>query len=147
MPGNCKIRAERIASIPLESSAPASPATLLEQARRTASGAVDAGTAETVLLRIIEAGDRQQPAAAPAASAADGTYILQIGAFAQAARAQRLRDKVIELGLNSYVQRAQGGETIITRVRVGTFNSLSAAKQAQATLAKHGIHKSVLIRN
>ena len=126
---------------------PAEPATLLEQARRTASGAVDAGTAETVLLRIIEAGDRQPAVAAPAASAADGTYILQIGAFAQAARAQRLRDKVIELGLNSYVQRAQGGETIITRVRVGTFNSLSAAKQAQVTLAKHGIHKSVLIRN
>ena len=133
--------------------APVAPPSLLEQARSAGAGIVDESTAETVLLRIIEA-DGRRPAPQAAAgrlqspALADGTYSLQIGAFSQAERARRLRDKVIGLGLNSYVQQwQQGGDTIISRVRVGAFPSLNAARQAQVTLARHGIGKSVLIRN
>ena len=123
------------------------PATLLEQARSATAAAVDESTAETVLLRIIEAGSRARQLPAAAGEPVDGTYTLQIGAFAQAARAWRLRDKVIGLGLNGYVQQSEGGDIIISRVRVGAFASLNAARAAQVTLARHGIEQSVLIRN
>ena len=118
------------------------PPSLLEQARQATDDELDEQTAETVLLRIIDGAT----AAPTAAVEPDGIYTLQIGAFSQKERAQRLRDKVINLGLNSYVQQSQGTSTIISRVRVGAFETLSAARQAQVTLAKHGIQQSVLIR-
>jgi len=103
------------------------------------------------------------PAAAPAADAArakallegsapakekdtkdGGRFVVQVGAFADAAAARDTRAKVEKLGLKTYTQVVETGSGSRTRVRVGPFASRDEADKALAKTREAGISAVVL---
>jgi DedD protein len=65
-----------------------------------------------------------------AAASETGRYVVQVGAFADAAKAREARMKVERAGLKTYTQVADTSEGKRTRVRVGPFGSRAEAAQA-----------------
>ena len=65
-----------------------------------------------------------------AAASDSGRYVVQVGAFADAAKAREARMKVERAGLKTYTQVADTGEGKRTRVRVGPFGTRAEAAQA-----------------
>ncbi len=82
--------------------------------------------------------------ASPVASADAARFVVQVGAFAEAAAARETRLKVERLGLKTYTQVAQtaGGSRI--RVRIGPFASRDDADKAVAKARAAGITAVVL---
>lgn len=85
-------------------------------------------------------------AAASAAASAPrpGRYVVQVGAFADAAAAREVRLKVEKLGLRTYTQvvEVEGGRR--TRVRVGPFASREEAQQTLARIQRGNLPGVVL---
>ncbi|MEO8656155.1 MAG: SPOR domain-containing protein [Ramlibacter sp.] len=69
-------------------------------------------------------------AAAPAA----GRYVVQVGAFADAAKAREVRAKVERAGLKTYTHVAETKDGKRIRVRVGPFETRSEADKAASKL-------------
>ena len=67
---------------------------------------------------------------AASASSADGRYVVQVGAFADAAKARETRLKVERAGLKTYTHVAETKEGKRIRVRVGPFASKAEADKA-----------------
>lgn len=65
-----------------------------------------------------------------AEAAADGRFVVQVGAFADAAKAQETRRKVERAGLKTYAQVTETRDGKRTRVRVGPFSSRAEAEKA-----------------
>jgi DedD protein len=65
-----------------------------------------------------------------AAAADAGRYVVQVGAFADAAKAREARMKVERAGLKTYTQVAQTSDGKRTRVRVGPFGTRAEADKA-----------------
>lgn len=74
------------------------------------------------------------PAPAPAAAAASAStgarLVVQVGAYADARRAQEVRNRLERAGLRTYAQVAQTAEGPRTRVRLGPFDSRAEAERA-----------------
>ena len=91
---------------------------------------VDEGSRVQALLEASE-----PPKAASAPESAQ-RYVVQFGAFADAARAQEVRLKVERAGLKTYTHVAETKEGRRIRVRVGPFTdraeALRAAEQIKA---------------
>ncbi|RPJ88800.1 SPOR domain-containing protein, partial [Achromobacter xylosoxidans] len=92
------------------------------------------------------------PAAAPApapkpaatASAANGTYYLQAGAFRGENDAESLKARIILLGLPVAVQKAEVNGKPINRVRVGPFARLDDMNRARGRLGENKIETAVV---
>lgn len=86
------------------------------------------------------------PAAPPATVPdADGTrFVVQVGAFADAAAAQLMRAKAEKLGLKTYTQVTDTAAGNRVRVRIGPFATREAAEQA-LTKAKAGGLSAVVL--
>lgn len=71
-------------------------------------------------------------------------YVVQFGAFADAAAARTARMKVERLGVKTYAQQVDtaGGKRI--RVRIGPFTDKAEADKAMATVRKAGLTGAVL---
>jgi DedD protein len=65
-----------------------------------------------------------------AAASDAGRFVVQVGAFADAAKAREARMKVERAGLKTYTQVADTSEGKRTRVRVGPFGTRAEAAQA-----------------
>jgi DedD protein len=83
----------------------------------------------------------EAPAAAPASSA---RFVVQIGAFAEAAAVRDVRAKAQKAGLSTFTQVVETSEGKRTRVRVGPFDSREAAEKAAAQVKAAGLPGSVL---
>jgi len=81
----------------------------------------------------------KDPAAAPAPR-----YVVQVGAFADAATAQEARAKAEKLGLKTYTQVAETAAGSRIRVRVGPFATRDEANKAQARARSAGLAAAVL---
>jgi DedD protein len=64
------------------------------------------------------------------AAAADGRFVVQVGAFADAARAREARQTLEKAGLKTYTQVVDTKEGKRIRVRVGPFESRAEADKA-----------------
>lgn len=92
------------------------------------------------------------PAAAPApapkpaatASAVNGTYYLQAGAFRGENDAESLKARIILLGLPVAVQKAEVNGKPINRVRVGPFARLDDMNRARGRLGENKIETAVV---
>ncbi|WP_295527668.1 SPOR domain-containing protein [uncultured Pseudacidovorax sp.] len=84
-----------------------------------------------------------QPAAAAPAEAA-GRFVVQVGAFADAAKAQETRQKLERAGLKTYTHVAKTPEGDRTRVRVGPFSSRADADKAAARIKALALPAAVL---
>lgn len=80
---------------------------------------------------------------APAA-AAEGRFVVQVGAFADAARAREARQTLEKAGLKTYTQVADTKEGKRIRVRVGPFESRAEADKAAAKVKGLDLPASVL---
>ncbi|MFD0667049.1 SPOR domain-containing protein [Ramlibacter sp. MAHUQ-53] len=85
-------------------------------------------------------------AAAPAAaaSAADARFVVQVGAFADPAKAAAARSKLEKAGLKTYTHVAETKEGKRTRVRVGPFGTRTEADKAAAKVKGLELPASVL---
>ena len=84
-----------------------------------------------------------KPVAAKPAAAADGRFIVQVGAFSEVTAAREARQKVEKLGLKTYTQvvETSGGKRI--RVRVGPFPSRDEAEKASTKIKSAGLSPAV----
>lgn len=80
--------------------------------------------------------------AQPAAS--DGRFVVQVGAFADAARAREVRLKVEGAGLKTYTQVAETKDGKRIRVRVGPFSSKAEAEKAAEKIKKLNLPAALL---
>ncbi|HET6395756.1 MAG TPA: SPOR domain-containing protein, partial [Pseudoxanthomonas sp.] len=79
---------------------------------------------------------RQAATSAPAAPAAPGVgFAVQLGAFASAAEANALRDRLRGAGYSAIVQPVRTDRGTLNRVRVGPVSSRAEAEQLKARLA------------
>jgi DedD protein len=91
-----------------------------------------------------------KPKAAPnqgPVAAADGSgarFVVQVGAFADAASAQLMRGKAEKLGLKTYTQVTETAAGNRVRVRIGPFATREAAEQALAKAKAGGLSAVVL---
>ncbi|MBE0474685.1 SPOR domain-containing protein [Rhodoferax sp.] len=67
---------------------------------------------------------------------ADGRFVVQIGAFADAARAREVRMKVESAGLKTYTQVVETKDGKRIRVRVGPFSTKGEAEKAAEKIKK-----------
>ncbi len=89
------------------------------------------------------AADKSAPKAAATHSAKEG-FVVQLGAFSQAANAKQLQTKLKDADIKSFtdVLKTASGEKI--RVRAGPFASREEAEKAQAKLKKMGLKGNVV---
>ncbi|MBA3059290.1 MAG: SPOR domain-containing protein [Gammaproteobacteria bacterium] len=78
------------------------------------------------------------------ASASEGRFVVQIGAFADAARAREVRLKVERAGLKTYTHVAKTKDGDRTRVRVGPFGTKAEADKAAEIIKKLSLPAAVL---
>ncbi len=71
-------------------------------------------------------------------------YVVQVGAFAEAASAQTTRQKIERLGIKTYAQEVSTPAGKRIRVRIGPFTDKAEADKALANLRKAGINGNVL---
>lgn len=90
------------------------------------------------------------PAAKPAApapskpDAAGDRFVVQVGAYADAASVRNVRQKIERAGLKTYTQVAKTNEGNRTRVRLGPFNSRAEAERAAQKIKSLGLTSSIL---
>ena len=77
-------------------------------------------------------------------SASTGRFVVQVGAFADAARARDVRQKVEHAGLKTYTQVAETKDGRRIRVRVGPFATKAEADKAIEKIKKLGLPASIL---
>jgi DedD protein len=84
--------------------------------------------------------------AAPATPAppTSGRFVVQIGAFAEAAAVRDVRSKAEKAGLATFTQTVDTSDGRRTRVRVGPFASREEAEKAAAQAKAAGLSGSVL---
>lgn len=76
--------------------------------------------------------------------AADGRYVVQIGAFADVTRAREVRHKVERAGLKTYTQVAQTKDGTRTRVRVGPFADKAEAGKVAEKIKRLDLPAAIL---
>lgn len=82
------------------------------------------------------------PSSAPAAAAV--RLVVQVGAFAEEARAQEVRQRLERAGLRTYTQVANTPDGPRIRVRLGPFNSRAEAERAAEQVRQLGLPASIL---
>ena len=87
---------------------------------------------------------RSAPAASTAAAATDERFIVQVGAFSDAGKAQEIRAKLELAGLKTFTQVVDTKDGKRTRVRVGPFNGRAEADKAAARVKGQGLPASVI---
>lgn len=80
-----------------------------------------------------------EPKKADAKSDDKASYIVQVGAFSNAATAAQEADKLKGWGFKAYTEQIGG----TTRVRVGPYSERGKADEVRALLEKHGQHPVV----
>ncbi len=83
-------------------------------------------------------------AASTAAAAAEGRFVVQVGAFGDADKAQEARGKLSRGGLKTYVQTVETKDGKRHRVRVGPFMSRAEADKAAARIRGLDLPASIL---
>jgi DedD protein len=124
---------------------PAEPAPLpskntVAEAAKPAASAVTAKQAEADKAQALLDG---KAADTPPAAAQD-RFVVQVGAFAEAARAQEVRLKVERAGLKTYTHVAETKDGKRIRVRVGPFSTRAEAEKAAEKIKKLNLPAALL---
>jgi DedD protein len=123
---------------------PATPVEPVSSARPTAS-AVDANAEAQRAQALL---DGKPVAAAPAPASASEPkalrFVVQAGAYTDAATLREARQKVEKLGLKTYTQVIETDSGARTRVRVGPFDTREEAENAAARIKSSGLAANVL---
>lgn len=85
-----------------------------------------------------------QAVAAPAPAAAEGRMVVQVGAFADVAKAREARLKLEKAGLKTYTQVAETKDGKRIRVRVGPFATKADAEKAASKIKTLDLPAAIL---
>lgn len=97
----------------------------------------------SVALALLEGRTPPARANAPAQPAAQGSFVLQIGAYSSKADADQRRSKLVSAGVsNAYVETANVSGKTAYRLRVGPFPTKQAVQAAQTRLRSLGYENS-----
>ncbi len=121
------------ATAPTPAAKPSAPAPAAATAKASAPAPNDGDRARALL--------EGKPASA---AAAEGRFVVQVGAFADAARAREARQTLEKAGLKTYTQVVDTKEGKRIRVRVGPFESRAEADKAAAKVKGLDLPASVL---
>ncbi len=110
-------------------------------AARPAAGEDDGARAVALLNGTAQ---QQTKPAKPAAAEGSARVVVQVGAFADVAKASEARGKLERAGLKTYTQVADTKDGKRTRVRVGPFASKAEAEQAVGKIKSLGLSAAVL---
>lgn len=142
------------ASRPEETATPKPAETRVADARPAEPKPAEAKPAEVKPPRPAEARPEPKPAEAkpatkpaePAKNGAndEGRFVVQIGAFAEAASAREARLKVEGMGLKTYTQVIESDTGRRIRVRIGPYGTKAEADKAAARLKAAGLPSAVL---
>lgn len=99
---------------------------------------------------ITKAEAPAKPKDAPKAKAGEpaksGSYVIQVAALSDAARAKELQAKIAAGGMKAYTEVVQTAKGPVTRVRVGPYASREAAEKARPQLQKLQLDGKVVPR-
>ena len=125
---------ETKADVAAEGKPPIKPAVKAETKLAAKPAATDGDAARAAaLLNGAGAGEPAKPATAEpkaVATEAKGRLVVQVGAFAESAKADETRQKLEKAGLKTYTQVAETKDGKRIRVRVGPFASRAEAEKA-----------------
>lgn len=136
----------RAASVPAAASAAAPVRSAAVAGALSPENKADAQRAQALLDgKPVASATAATPAAAPPASAAKaGRFVVQAGAYTDAATLREARQKVEKLGLKTYTQVIETDGGSRTRVRVGPFDTREDAEKAAARIKTSGLAASIL---
>ena len=97
---------------------------------KAAARANDDGARAVALLNATASPSRPPAEAKAAEAEKKGRMVIQVGAFADAGKADEIRAKLSKAGLNSYTQATDTKDGKRIRVRVGPFASKAEAEKA-----------------
>ncbi len=127
------------AVVPASAAAPAVPPAVTPAVKPAAKPAAVASSPSTPLPTTHPAAPR---AAEPAP--AEGRFVVQVGAYADAATLRETRQKVEKLGLKTYTQVIENDTGKRTRVRVGPYATRAEAQAAAVKLKAAGLPANLL---
>jgi DedD protein len=130
--------AQRAGSVPpTKAPTPASPSVVGQTGQKPVEPTLPALHADGARAKALLEGKEPPAAAAP-------RFVVQVGAFADAAAAREVRLKVEKLGLKTYTQVTETASGSRIRVRVGPFATRGEADKAQARARSAGLAATVL---
>ncbi len=128
-----------------EQAAQAKAAAEKTAADKVASDQAAAAKAEALRAQALLEGKAAGQSGAVASAATPGErYIVQFGAFADASKAQEVRQRVEKVGLKTYAQVAETSEGKRHRVRVGPFATKAEAEKAAAKIKALDLPAAIL---
>jgi DedD protein len=136
------------AALPKQAASASSAARLPASAAKSEPPRVDPRKAESERARAALEGRGQAQAAATPGAASDarsGRFVVQVGAYTDAATLREVRAKVEKLGLKTYTQSVDTEAGKRTRVRVGPFATKQEAENASSKLKGAGLPGNVLV--
>ena len=105
----------------------------------------DGARARALLNGQASAKGSAPTSSATASGSSDERLIVQVGAFADAAKAKEVRIKLEKAGLKTYTQAVETADGTRTRVRVGPFGSKAEADKAASKIKALGLPASTLV--
>ncbi len=127
--------------------APAEPQVAKAEPAPTTPAPVTAPAPEVPAKPSAPAAPLAAKTAAPAAASAPATgerFVVQVGAYADQARAREVRLKIERAGLKTYTQVAKTSEGNRIRVRLGPFNTRAEADKVAQKIKSLGLTPGVL---
>lgn len=88
---------------------------------------------------------KPKPKARPAKSA-DGQFVVQVIALADADRARQMQERIAGAGIKSYTEIVKTAKGDVTRVRAGPFPTREAAEKAREQLKTLGMSGNITSR-
>jgi DedD protein len=88
---------------------------------------------------------KPKPKAKPA-KAAEGQFVVQVVALADAGRAQQMQERIAAAGIKSYTEVVKTAKGDVTRVRAGPFSTREGAEKAREQLKSLGMNGNITSR-
>lgn len=82
----------------------------------------------------------------PATQPAQGQYVVQVIALADADKAQQMQQRIADAGIKSYTEIVKTAKGDVTRVRAGPFATREAAEKAREQLKAIGMNGNITSR-
>jgi DedD protein len=139
--GAASTPAPKVSAAPAPAPVEATPARLVPPPEPAPPKAVEPAPAKAAAPPPPKAEASAKPAAAEPNG---GRFVVQVGAFAEAAAVRETRSKVEKLGLTTYTQQVETSSGPRTRVRLGPFATREEADKAAAKIKAAGLPGAVL---
>jgi len=139
VPSEKEKTAEKVAEKPAEK-APAAK----EEAKASPPAKSDKPEKSSPAVTAKEEASKAQALLDGKADAATGRFIIQAGAFSDAAKVRDVRRKLEQAGFKTYTQVVEKDGKSSTRIRVGPFASREEADKVVARIRKLDLQASVL---